>query len=398
VSRCFVLCAFALSSCSLLFDSTEGEDSSRGEEDLEFMVAIDGDPDTQGYELYVARTVEGVSFIEHYAPTATPTLLEGRFDLPIRPTAMTRSKASFPSVLLMGTGDADEDGTRETEFINRLDWTNVPAGISDASFATQFPYALGPALPGLNSRVQANVIVPDNSQFYTTGLDVVLVSSVGGWDALQIDPEPLLSFDEPIRCIEGHGLGLNAHEMTFFAGSTLAIVDTNTQQSGDTLHDIEQRVQEMPFVMKDCAYNRYPSKPTYMVTDGSSLHAIQLDPDGFVAGSVPLPGDAPAHDRVVDINLLDFENDGDPEIVVIVADPPTIYLGIDMSVRDDSIQFSAPMVAQPLDWTPTAALGLSNGAENSDRLYVSESKAAPRCFQLGISTSGFEPELIPCEP
>lgn len=390
------MCALALTSCTVLFESTDpslGPDPQSEEEQQEFMVALEGDMASPGLELYIGRTIDGVSYIEPYDSSATPQPLTDPFELPIVLTAMAQGLSNFPNLLIMGTADATGDGTREREYIDRVSW-GAGESVTEASLSDEFLHAFGPAVPGAHSFINANIIATDNPPHFSTGRAVTLVDSRQGWDNLEIDPMPWLTTSEPIRCMRGHGLGLGAHEIAAFAGSTLVLADNNTLQGDQTLHDVELRSNTMEFEMNACTYDSSENDPTYITTDGAELHAIGLNPAATFIAAETLPGVSLPHQELILLELIRFGGGSDPDLVLVVADPPTVYVGLNMEVQSDGLNFDIPVFAQSIDFIPTAALQLGNGPGGGDRLYISEENGPPHCFEL--NTSIISPQLIPC--
>jgi hypothetical protein len=389
-----LMCALALTSCTVLFDSEDSAAPER-EEDQEVMVALEGDRSFEGLELYIGRTIDGVSFIESYDSSASPQSLTSPFVLPFVPTAMVGGKSNAPNLLLLGTGDTNGDGTREIEFFDRLNW-GMEENVEVASHAGDFLRPVGPAIPGSSSFINGNVIAPGNPVHYSMGEGVTLLDAAAGWDNLNIDPTPWLNLGEPIRCYKAHDLGGAAHEIAAFAGSTVMLADINTQEAGQTIHNVVQRVQQMDFEMNACARVSGKDNPTYITTDGSALHAIGMSPDPIFLAEMALPEASAPHQNIVSLHVIRLADAGSQDLVLVVADPPTVYVGLDMAVNSGGLDFGVPVFAQAIDFIPSAALLLGTGANNTDRLYISEAKRRPRCFELGTDASGFKPELVPC--
>ncbi len=388
------LCAVVLiglvgTACSLLFSAGEATTDRAPEEG---MLIFEGNPNVEGEELYVFRTVAGESYVESYDLGPQPQLLPGRFNLNLRPTAQVKSRGPR-ELYVMGTGQGDAS---DTEYVIDLSWPEETSFMDGAVIGPQFPPAVGPSGSGTHSAIIANAFLPGNPMPVTTGNDVFLVQR-NGLTIVSVESEPLLQSEEPLTCIDGYGVGSARTELVFFSSSTLHVLDGSVPlENGETLHDIPLETYELPEEVRAC--KRLGNGGTYITTDGARLSATTIDGvSGAISSlqSEPLPA---RHEQLIGLELLDMTMNNRFELVLVVADPPTAYLGVDLDPAD--LGFATPIVAQPLDFVPSTVLraGASSlsGGETSDRIFIGEANKAPHCFALGISAPALEPALIPC--
>ncbi len=386
--------AFASASCSLLFEQAEPSDAARAGS-AEHILLVEGNPEVAGSEVYVARTVDGESFIESYSLGPDSTLLPGRIDLPFRPKAMVSGRTARVLHLLGASSPGESEPERD--YVLNLTWPRDTAVMSTAVFEPEFPPLVGPSIVGGRTQILSEAFF-DQTVPIATGREVRIMRSNLGGSSLTIDEEALVEFDELITCAGDYVLAGSRSDLALFAGTELVVVNGAVDLGPkETVYDLPRQTHAVSFGVEACT--QISGDNAFIVSDGDQLRVVVIADAGANVSVTELAtlSEGP-HEELVGMEVLAMNAGSSPEMVAVTADPPIAYLGLDL--LSPSQEFSREIIAQPLPFVPTTMERVPRptaDSEHFERVLIGEANKPPHCFRLGTSSAGLEPALVPCD-